>query len=567
MAENNLTDGPLQRVNPVLGMIVDVDAWQEAHDYHRAHARLHHRALHGWGIVRGLDVTPGQSVNALLIGPGIAVDHCGNLLLVDRQQVHRLAARTRGTVYVVLVYRDLPVDGNLARVLEGFSIEERTSPPADGDVELIRLEFDPQGAPVRLPQDAQRPRVNELDARGRAHLVSGNRADGSSGPAMLPYPAPIQGEIEERVRELARRIDEVAGVSERLDGTPDRLDALTRQVQALWQRPQPIPGSQPAVAVSESAPGWTVDQLATNLDVMGQRLAEAFEKITQVSDAQDEARHQLRALTEQSAARGERVDAQGVELERLRDRLDRIPADLDRLAPEVERIGSSLDASERRVLELTERVELAASAGSTGSASHPAGVHEVRLAVGRHDGEGWNAHDDGLRQFVRMLTRQVDLTATLLDPVDVADPGGVDLLYLTGQAALAFDDAQAAGIGRVLDAGGVVLGEGCSAGQSREDGAKAFAFSFFELAQRLGRRLARIERGHSPLLWARYVFGEPPPGARPPRLHEDRGMVYSDADYGCAWRGGAPDHSLPRTTIRDALEFGVNLVTYRQVQT
>ena len=110
----------------------------------------------------------------------------------------------------------------------------------------------------------------------------------------------------------------------------------------------------------------------------------------------------------------------------------------------------------------------------------------------------------------------------------------------------------------------MLLGEGCRGGPNGETGAREFALSFVSLATRLGRTLTRVDRGHA-LMTAGHVFGEPPTGSRAnARVLEAGGMVYSDADYGCAWQGGATDHPLPRATIRDALEFGVNLAIFRR---
>jgi hypothetical protein len=115
----------------------------------------------------------------------------------------------------------------------------------------------------------------------------------------------------------------------------------------------------------------------------------------------------------------------------------------------------------------------------------------------------------------------------------------------------------------VLERGGAVIGDGCAAGPSGEAGARDFGFSFDDLARKLGRRLSRLERGHA-LLENYYVFGEAPPGNRANgRVLAAGGMIYSDADYGCAWQGGPAQQPLARAIIRDALEFGVNLVVYR----
>ena len=84
------------------------------------------------------------------------------------------------------------------------------------------------------------------------------------------------------------------------------------------------------------------------------------------------------------------------------------------------------------------------------------------------------------------------------------------------------------------------------------------------MAQRLGRQLAQVERGHA-LLVGRHVFSSAPAGAlESARVLEAGGMVLCSADYGCAWAGGPPDRPLPRAAIRDTTEFGVNLALYRQ---
>ena len=91
----------------------------------------------------------------------------------------------------------------------------------------------------------------------------------------------------------------------------------------------------------------------------------------------------------------------------------------------------------------------------------------------------------------------------------------------------------------------------------------SFGFSFDALARQLDRRLARLERGQGVLV-ARYVFGSPPSlGREQVTVIEHQGMLFSDADFGCAWQGGTVAQPLRRSDIRDAFEFGVNIATYR----
>lgn len=189
----------------------------------------------------------------------------------------------------------------------------------------------------------------------------------------------------------------------------------------------------------------------------------------------------------------------------------------------------------------------------------------VVVAMGSHKTAGWDRHRDG----VKYLAREVEAAGRR--PVHVIEgtpaiADQVDMLYLTGHAALDLNDAEVAGAQRVMEQGGLVVGEGCQAGPAGPEGARAFAQSFFQLAGRLNRTLTKVDRGH-PLLVARHVFAQAPTGGRKStRVMEGGGMVYCDADYGCAWQGGAADTPLARWSIRDALEFGVNLAMYRQVR-
>jgi hypothetical protein len=58
-----------------------------------------------------------------------------------------------------------------------------------------------------------------------------------------------------------------------------------------------------------------------------------------------------------------------------------------------------------------------------------------------------------------------------------------------------------------------------------------------------------------------YVFGEAPPGADASGglMWLPNGIV-SLRDYGCAWAGRGDAGALPRTIVRDSIEFGINLL-------
>jgi Domain of unknown function (DUF4159) len=188
---------------------------------------------------------------------------------------------------------------------------------------------------------------------------------------------------------------------------------------------------------------------------------------------------------------------------------------------------------------------------------------KVHIALAEITAAGWDTHREGLRLLARELSSQSSLAGVAVGNVRVQDAYGLQLLYLSGHAAMTLGDAEVDAIRRLLDEGTTVVGEGCASGPTGETGAREFAMSFVDLANRLGRQLTRVDRGH-PLMRVKNIFGELPPGARATaRVLESGGMVYSDTDYGCAWQAGAADKPLPRGTIRDAFDFGVNLAVFR----
>src|SRR3990170_3852397 len=92
------------RVQPFTGLVIDVDTWATAHDYHRRHHQLHLLTLHGSGIAHGLEVLPTvPSSDTVVVEPGIAIDRAGDVIIVpERQRV--TVEEGEHTVYIVLDY-------------------------------------------------------------------------------------------------------------------------------------------------------------------------------------------------------------------------------------------------------------------------------------------------------------------------------------------------------------------------------------------------------------------------------------------------------------------------------
>lgn len=190
------------------------------------------------------------------------------------------------------------------------------------------------------------------------------------------------------------------------------------------------------------------------------------------------------------------------------------------------------------------------------------GIMDIALAV--HSGSGWEAHREGLRYLVREVEAAYGFPVRILEGMELREAYRADLVYLSGYSHTVINDDEVASLRRLVDRGGVLLGEACPHGPEGESGARAFVKSFIDLTDRLGRSMTDIERGHR-LLGARNLFAFPPTGSSgTARVLEADGVVYSDADYGCAWMGGTEDKPLPRSAIRDALELGVNIALYRR---
>jgi uncharacterized protein DUF4159 len=526
-AQTNGSVAQLRRVNPYPGLMIDAQVWRDAHEYHRDLVRLHHLALHGWGIVQGLDVSlvPGAD-NTLRIQPGIAIDPGGNFVVVGQQQTYRIMSHEPGPVYLVLQFSEVLGEpatdgagrGQPTRVIEAYRIQERDRLPTDAYVELVRVELDPAAGSLREPHDPAAPGPNELDGRARVQIGS------TTVPTELRLPPPVPLTSE-------------ASSSSAPDTLSPRVDELAAQLRELTRRVETVPAPPPAVSSGDEAAASSA-----YVQQLGQQVQQVNDELRQVAE-------QMSTLAAAAPASPAPINSPQV---------DALAQRVQSLAQDVETLGFQVQALASRPVEVPPPPVPPVVTSAPGRV-------QLRLALVDHGAPGWDQH----RQGVRLLAREIGLTAsdlapTAVEPITPGGADGVDVLFLCGVAALSLNDDDVQAIGGLLERGGVVVGEGCAAGPTAEAGAREFAMSFVELASRLGRQLSRVDREH-PLLNARHVFGEPPPGARgTPRVLEAGGMVYSDADYGCAWQGGPTDRALPRSSVRESIEFGTNLALYRR---
>ncbi len=162
----------LQRVEVHDGLTIDAAVWSAAHGYHQDAQRLHNRALHGWGIVSGLQVVlVGEASRTVALQPGIAIDRSGNIIRVAQPATLEVPREQVGTVCFALRFVEASQpDNGAARVTDSYRFAAYAPPLSPADLEVARVDAGDGGAPFRPAHDAWRPATNELDRRFRREL-------------------------------------------------------------------------------------------------------------------------------------------------------------------------------------------------------------------------------------------------------------------------------------------------------------------------------------------------------------------------------------------------------------
>jgi len=176
------------RVNPFRGLLIDENTWADAHDYHRNQMRFHLLALHGIGIVQGLEVVANQPPDLnVVVRPGVAIDPEGRLLALSEQQIVPIpAVPNLTTIFVVLEYSEKEAQvqnvteggqPQVARILESCRVRASLE-AVGGAVELARVSFDPATRSIRNPASPRQSGPNEIDGSGR--MLTNDRAGSTS---------------------------------------------------------------------------------------------------------------------------------------------------------------------------------------------------------------------------------------------------------------------------------------------------------------------------------------------------------------------------------------------------
>lgn len=125
-----------KRVRYFEGKMLTVDDLATEQNYHREKQKLHNRALHGAGIVSGLEIS--VKGTSLSVNPGLALDPFGNEILVPGSVRQNLPSGKK-TVYVCLAYSERETDPvpsghrtpQYSRTEEGFTLLIETAPGQD----------------------------------------------------------------------------------------------------------------------------------------------------------------------------------------------------------------------------------------------------------------------------------------------------------------------------------------------------------------------------------------------------------------------------------------------------
>jgi hypothetical protein len=106
-------DQPLSRVNYFTGQILTTEDFQAEQRYWIEKHRRHNRSLHGsgvvWGLTASVSVDPGNSTPRVTVSPGLAIDRCGDEILVPAAQQAELPdSEADREIWVKLCYAETP---------------------------------------------------------------------------------------------------------------------------------------------------------------------------------------------------------------------------------------------------------------------------------------------------------------------------------------------------------------------------------------------------------------------------------------------------------------------------
>jgi hypothetical protein len=147
----------------------------------------------------------------------------------------------------------------------------------------------------------------------------------------------------------------------------------------------------------------------------------------------------------------------------------------------------------------------------------------------------------------------------------VSDLSRYDLIYLVGRDQIQLNNEEMTALYGYWQAGGVIFYESCRRDQAGDPPGDAI---FMNLVNAFGAQLKPLEGEHA-IFAAPFLFAQPPQGYETqgtPQVRVGDGLIMSTADYGCLWRGERRGRLAQRAEIRDAQEWGANLIFWAAAQ-
>src|SRR5436305_3049325 len=165
-------DSEIKRLNYYNSQFLKENDFNDEQLYHNQMRRLHNRALHTWGIVKGLEVTRVTGASKVTIAPGIAIDRLGQEIVLPKESdaIGLDGFDASAQVYVTIKYADVfdladkdtkatqTASEYYMRWTERPSVNVSANAPADGapDVVLAVLTLDRDKAISQIDRSVRR---------------------------------------------------------------------------------------------------------------------------------------------------------------------------------------------------------------------------------------------------------------------------------------------------------------------------------------------------------------------------------------------------------------------------
>ena len=156
----------LSRNRYFTGQLLDESDFTDEQNYLVGKDRLLNRTLHGWGVVTGLDVVPGEGDLEVVVGPGLAIDGWGREIVVpdpvhvdvatasgdpDDTAARHHGAHDEGWATIRIRYEESDADPipsldeqqAFSRIVEGYSVRTEPGLPSSPSTSIAVALTDP----------------------------------------------------------------------------------------------------------------------------------------------------------------------------------------------------------------------------------------------------------------------------------------------------------------------------------------------------------------------------------------------------------------------------------------